>query len=273
MNDKNFFGKNWQVFVKKHLNHERVEKAKESLIEFFQGNPVEGKSFLDIGCGSGLFSLAAYRLGASKVFSFDFDGLAVKCCEYLREREGNPENWTVKEGSILDDEFVKGLGKFDIVYCWGVLHHTGNMWKAMENTFSLVRENGLLYLAIYNRADSPGFYSDGRFGSSKFWLRIKRFYSHMPWVIQSFIDYTSIVVLFIIYLITFKNPFKKFKAYTSDPRGMPFMIIIKDWLGGYPYEFASVDEIFRFAKGHGFTLENIRTNTGLLNNEYLFKKG
>lgn len=272
MNNKNFFGRNWQVFVNRYLNHQRVERAKESLIEFFQGYSIKDKSFLDIGCGSGLFSLAAYKLGASKVFSFDSDRLSVKCCEYLREREGNPGNWIIKEGSILDEKFVRELGKFDIVYCWGVLHHTGNMWKALENTLTLVNEGGLLYLAIYNRADSPGFYSDGRFGSSEFWLKIKKIYSILPGIIQSLIDYTSVVVLFIIYLITFKNPFKKFKEYTSEPRGMPLMIIIKDWLGGYPYEYASVEEIFRFVKMRGFTLENIKTNTGLLNNEYLFKK-
>jgi 2-polyprenyl-6-hydroxyphenyl methylase/3-demethylubiquinone-9 3-methyltransferase len=53
---------------------------------------------------------------------------------------------------------------------------------------------------------------------------------------------------------------------------MAWQTIIKDWLGGYPYEFASPDEIFKFCKNLGFTLQNLKTNFNLMNNEYLFQK-
>jgi len=272
MSEKNFFGKNWKLFIKQYMNSQRIEGAKNSLKNFLGEYSLEGKSFIDVGCGSGLFSLAAYRLKASRVISFDADPLAVECCKHLHEKEGNPQNWQVMYGSILDQKFVEGLGKFDVVYSWGVLHHTGNIWKSLENAIGLVKDKGLLYIAIYNRCNNPGFHSDGRFGTSYFWLRIKKIYSKLPSVLQSLVDFFSVITLFFIYIIALKNPIKKFREYSNDPRGMPFRIIVRDWLGGYPYEFASVEETFNFIKKYGFVLENIKTTDGLMNNEYLFKK-
>ena len=92
-----------------------------------------GKTFLDIGSGSGLFSLAARRLGA-KVHSFDFDSNSYGCTMELRKRYFDGDgNWKVEQGSALDRNYIESLGKFDIVYSWGVLHHTGAMWTALEN--------------------------------------------------------------------------------------------------------------------------------------------
>ena len=79
---------------------------------------LSGMTFLDVGSGSGLFSLAAYNLGA-KVVSFDFDAQSVWCTNQLRERFcSDKRRWTVKIGSILEADFIKTLGHFDIVYSW-----------------------------------------------------------------------------------------------------------------------------------------------------------
>ncbi len=267
------FGKNWQEFNKTYLNAERISLAKRSLCEFLGMNDFKGKTFIDIGAGSGLYSLAALELGAAKVESVDIDPDCIACCTQLKATKGNPENWEIAHGSILDDAFVATLGQHDIVYSWGVLHHTGNMWKAIENTMKLVKPNGLFFLAIYNKADGFALYPDGRFGPSWLWTIEKKIYVSLPSFLQNCIDYAVMGVLILLYTLTFHNPvtvIRSHKNYFS--KGMSWRINIKDWLGGYPYEYANVAEIFTFAKERGFNLEKLTCNNGLLNNEFLLRK-
>ncbi len=271
MNKPFAFGKNWQAFINKYLNDDRLKESAKSLCEFLGVGNLKGKTFLDIGCGSGLFSLAALRLGASKIVSFDVDPFSVKCTKTLYQQENSPHNWEIFEGSILSDSLIKEIGTFDIVYSWGVLHHTGDMWKAIENALSFVNDNGVLYIAIYNKADGLAIYPDGRFGPSKFWEVEKKIYSKLPFFLQTIIDFGVMSLLILAYLLTFNNPIKKIRSHNLL-RGMSWRIDIKDWLGGFPYEYASVTEIFRFMKDKGFLLVNIKNNNGLMNNEYLFKK-
>jgi 2-polyprenyl-6-hydroxyphenyl methylase/3-demethylubiquinone-9 3-methyltransferase len=244
----------------------------ESLVNFTGFNTFKGKTFVDIGCGSGLFSLAAYKLGAKKIISLDVDTESVACCRKLFKREGKPSNWEVITGDVLSKEEMSRLGKFDIVYSWGVLHHTGNMWKGIANSCDLVKENGIFYLAIYNKADGLCLYPDGRPFNSKFWLRFKKWFVTRPEVLQDLITYLLAFFQILSYVVRFKNPMHEVKKHTDDFRGMSWLIDIKDWLGGYPYEFASVSEIFSFMKTKDFKLENLKDNNGLLNNEYLFRK-
>ena len=143
------FGKNWQDFLRR-LTPERIAEAEQSLRSMLRVDDLEGTSMLDIGSGSGLFSLAARRLGA-RVHSFDYDPQSVACTRLLRERFFDDDGeWTVEEGSVLDVDYLKSLGKFDLVYSWGVLHHTGAMWQALENAMLPVADGGRLFIAIYN---------------------------------------------------------------------------------------------------------------------------
>ena len=70
------FGANWKHFVEVSLNEARIANAVQSLRDLLALENLSGQSFLDIGCGSGLFSLAACRLDAARVISFDFDALS-----------------------------------------------------------------------------------------------------------------------------------------------------------------------------------------------------
>ena len=142
------FGKNWSRFLNL-LNENRIESAEKSLLKYLGIDSLKGMSFLDIGSGSGLFSLAAHRLGAL-VTSFDYDVDSVECKKILREKYKDLNEWQVMQGSALDKEFLNTLGKFDIVYSWGVLHHTGSMYEAFENVAPLVKEKGYLFISIYN---------------------------------------------------------------------------------------------------------------------------
>src|SRR6267143_2607810 len=143
------FGENWARFLAL-LDDQRIRDAEESLQSKLEVENLAGKSFLDVGSGSGLFSLAARRLGA-RVHSFDYDPQSVACTEELKRRYFLDDgNWVVEEGSVLDRDYLASLGAFDIVYSWGVLHHTGSMWQALENVVPIVKPGGILFIAIYN---------------------------------------------------------------------------------------------------------------------------
>lgn len=261
-NRKRFsFGKNWRQFLKV-LNDERIEEAKKSLLDFFGENKINGKSFVDVGSGSGLFSLCAAELGADKLTSIDIDDFSLECTNYLKEKY-KKQNWKIMKGSALDKKFLHSLGKFDIVYSWGVLHHTGKMWEAIDNVSHLVKDGGIFYLAIYNK-------KEGLFGS-KFWLKLKKTYNKSGIFGKKIIEGLFICAFFAWNFVTFQNPFKKISSYKSK-RGMSWYYDVVDGLGGYPYEFASPEEVFHFMKKKGFELENIKTTTGIENNEFLFRK-
>ena len=266
------FGGNWRSFIDHHLTEERRQEALCSLPAFLKRQSLEGATFVDVGCGSGLFSWAAYKLGATRIVSFDVNPRSVACCAQLRRDEGAPGHWEVFEASVLDSEAVGALGQFDVVYAWGVLHHTGRMWEAIENTAKLVKPGGSMWIAIYNRADGIGLYSDGRIGSSRFWEREKALYNRLPAFGQRAVDYTAASGMVVGYLLAGRNPVREIREHQAN-RGMSWMVDIRDWLGGWPYEYASVQEVFTFVREQlGFELENVISTNSLRNNEYLFRR-
>lgn len=256
------FGKNWQNFLK-NLNEKKIKEAEKSLLNFLGGKEnIAGKTFVDIGCGSGLFSLAAYRLGAKKIISVDIDDSSVACAKYLREKNGKPEQWEIETGSALDQKFLKSLGVFDIVYSWGVLHHTGNMYQALENIIFLANPNGELYIALYN--DNQRFME----GTSNFWFNLKKIYNKSNWLEKKIIEIIYIVYYIIGLTANLINPIAYIKNYHSL-RGMSFMTDIKDWLGGYPYEYADIKTIIEYFENLGFICTKTTTARSIGCNEYL----
>lgn len=257
------FGKNWERLVSKYYNEKRLEVARKSLVDFFGRENLNGEVFLDVGSGSGLYSLAAHDLGA-RVISFDVDENSVKCTQFLREKRGNPENWQVCSGSVLDRNFLSKLPQADIVYSYGVLHHTGKMWEALQNIKGLVKDDGYLCLAIYNKVY-------GFFGGSRTWEIKKQIYGRLPKFLQYLWEGLHILRHnFLPHIIRFKNPFFTWREVYKK-RGESMLCDLRDWLGGYPYEYARPDEIFNFYK-NDFTLENLLTKNTLALNAFLFKK-
>lgn len=263
------FGQNWQNFLKK-FTPERLEEAKKSLQQFLEQKNLKGKSFVDIGCGSGLFSLAAVELGAEHVVSVDVDDFSVECAHYLKEQYAPHAKWNIKKGSALDKAFMASLGHFDVVYSWGVLHHTGDMARALDHVSYLVKPSGLLFLAIYNKfTRKDGLIPILLVGSSDFWLRVKRLYNTGGILTQKIL-----VVLYYLYygvssICMLKNPFNVSK---TSRRGMSFHTNVLDWLGGYPYEYATIDELIRYFSERGLYCLHTESAKTLACHQILFKR-
>jgi 2-polyprenyl-3-methyl-5-hydroxy-6-metoxy-1,4-benzoquinol methylase len=259
--DKRFgFGKNWTKFIETKFNEERVKSSIDVFCEFTGLSDLLGKSFIDVGCGSGLHSVAASRMKAKSIFSFDFDPHAVKITKLLMERELNKNQWQVEQGSILDKDYLQKLAKYDFVYSWGVLHHTGAVWDAISNTCELVKKDGMMYLALYSLDVQP---------QAEFWLNVKQKYVKAgklkrlymeQWYFFKFV-YNSNLILHL------KGRLEK---GTKRARGMDVLTDVRDWLGGWPMEFVYDQEVINFVKLKGFTLTNI--DKGEACTEFLFKK-
>jgi 2-polyprenyl-3-methyl-5-hydroxy-6-metoxy-1,4-benzoquinol methylase len=264
--DRFQFGVNWSRFLRL-VDEARIRAAEQSLVTMLRGVPLDGASLLDIGCGSGLFSLAACRRGA-RVHSFDFDPHSVACARELRRRYApDRDAWTIEQGSVLDAEYMRALGTFDVVYSWGVLHHTGRLWGAVDAAAAAVAPGGTLCIAIYNDLGSR----------TRRWRAVKRAYNRLPTRLQPV--FAALVSLpeecktFVRMCLT-GRPDRYIRRWTTpDQRGMSHWRDIIDWVGGYPYEAATPEQVFDFCRARGFTLTGLRCGgVGLGCNEFTFAR-
>jgi SAM-dependent methyltransferase len=252
------FGSNWKAFSAERMDADRVEAASASLDELIGPGRLVGKSFLDVGCGSGLFSIAAARNGARSVHGFDLNATAIET-SIRNARSFVGEGATIpnfQQGSVLDQACLEQVGQYDVVYAWGSLHHTGAMWQAIRNAASLVAKDGLFVLAIYNKH-----------WTSPFWTHVKRTYNVSPRFLRKMMNGVFGAAMYVaVWAVARQNPMNK-------ERGMDFWYDVVDWLGGYPFEVASADEIRDFLAPLGFELVNLatpRVPTGC--NEFVFQR-
>jgi SAM-dependent methyltransferase len=265
--DRRFtFGENWQRFLEE-VDNERIRAAEDSLREMLGVDDFAGLTFLDAGCGSGLFSLAATRLRASRVHSFDYDRQSVEATRMLAERYGRGANWAIEPGDVTDPAYCRSLGTFDVVYSWGVLHHTGAMWRALENVCALVAPGGRLFISIYN---------DQRWLSS-YWRAVKRTYNRLSRPLR--VPYVGLVMtlpeLAFLGRSLVRGRVRWYVETWTRPRerGMSKWRDMIDWVGGYPFEVAKPEEVFRFLRDRGFILEELVTQGGGLGcNQFVFRR-
>lgn len=254
--DRFAFGENWKQFLDL-VDDERIAVAEKSLTEKL--GDLSGLRFVDVGSGSGLFSLAARNLGA-EVVSFDYDPQSFACAQELRRRYRlDDPGWRVEQGSVLDAEYLKSLGEFDVVYSWGVLHHTGDMWEAVERVGRMTRPGGRLLIALYNDQGPI----------STFWKAVKRTYVHagprgkgvVLGTVGQFLNCRGILV-------------DKVKRRSASPRrGMDRQSDIIDWVGGWPFEVSKPAQVRRFFEDRGFTLlDEWTVGRRMGNNEFMFRR-
>jgi 2-polyprenyl-6-hydroxyphenyl methylase/3-demethylubiquinone-9 3-methyltransferase len=131
-------------------------------------------------------------------------------------------------------------GTFDVVHSWGVLHHTGDMHRAIETAGRLVAGGGVYVLALYQKTPS-----------CEFWKREKRFYSSAPPLVQAAVRVTYKGAYLTKVTVTGRNPIAYVRGYGSE-RGMDFHHDVHDWLGGYPYESVDPAELEAELASQGF---------------------
>lgn len=256
------FGKNWTRFVKRSFNEERVEIAKRHILTLIGRSDLNGLDFLDMGCGSGIHSIAAYRAGAGRIHSFDYDPDSVEATSLVRELAEKPPNWVAERGDVLDEKYIDSLGKWNFVYSWGVLHHTGDVWRALANAQRAVADGGLFYIALYSADVQP---------DPEFWLRIKQEYNRAGvmkrwrmemWYMWVYVMHRRFWLLPHLIVRIIKHRLV---------RGMSLFADVRDWLGGWPMEFVHDKDVIDFLEGqHGFSLANIKTGEACT--EFVFSR-
>jgi 2-polyprenyl-6-hydroxyphenyl methylase/3-demethylubiquinone-9 3-methyltransferase len=259
------FGENWARFAA-NLDESRIVKAVGELERLVPRTEMADASFLDVGSGSGLSALAAIRLGAARVLALDLDPDSVATSRAVLGRFAAGTAWEVRELSALDLD-ASDLGRFDVVHSWGVLHHTGAMWRAVDACLPLVRDGGLLVLALYRRTPACDF-----------WRAEKRFYSRAPVFLRAMIRGFYKLLFCGGLIATGRRPATYIREFEKN-RGMAWTTDVDDWLGGYPYESVTPEDVRAFLLMRGFA--EVRSFTrpvrlaGLLGShcdEYVYRK-
>lgn len=248
------FGRNWKSFLTT-LDDRKILAAQESVRTLLGRDRLDGRTFLDIGSGSGVFSLAARRLGAI-VRSIDYDADSVECTRILKQRyRADDANWIIEQGSVLDPDFRAQAERYDIVYSWGVLHHTGDMWTAIDNALAKVSDTGQLAISIYN---DQGWLS-------RYWSGVKRRY-HANLVVR-----WLIILVHAPYLVAARYAVRLLSGRRRLDRGMSYWHDMIDWLGGLPFEVAKPEQVIMHVQSQGFRLTGLKTCGGRSGcNEFVF---
>lgn len=261
------FGRNWKSYVDNVVTQRSIDAAEQGLERLISRDEIIGKSFLDIGCGSGMTMLAALRLGAGEVHGMDIDPQAIGATHSLLGHFADGSNWSAKTMSVFDTTSL-AAGRFDVVHSWGVLHHTGAMWEAIDLARRLVAHGGLFVLALYRKTMF-----------CPVWRLEKRIYSRSPRPIQSVARLIYKATCSIRLVSKGENPWRYSRSYGQSRRGMDWDHDIHDWLGGYPYESVSQQEMLTYARNHDLEVIKVIAEPPFLGvfgsscDEYVFRKG
>ncbi|HEX4266676.1 MAG TPA: methyltransferase domain-containing protein [Steroidobacteraceae bacterium] len=257
------FGENWASYARL-VTQRQIDDAAAALRRLL-GDELHGKRFLDIGCGSGLHALAALRLGAVEVVAIDVDRKSVETARKMLETHAAGKAWRVLEKSVFDLD-ASDIGRFDVVYSWGVLHHTGDMHRALRIGATLVAPGGLFVFALYRRTSLCWF-----------WKVEKRWYSGAGPFGQTVARSIFVGLFRAVFPVLKRRSFRQYVKEYSDRRGMDFYHDVHDWLGGWPYESISAADVQRFMGGIGMgevrTIARSRDRTGLFGSgcdEYVY---
>jgi SAM-dependent methyltransferase len=165
------FDYQWRKLPEGHAmlnNPEFRARVPQQICEFADLPPewFNGKRVMDAGCGQGRWTYGLAKLGVAKCVSFDISEAGVaRTSEIAREFPGRVE---VHRKNILED-----LGfepEFDLVWCFGVLHHTGKTYTGFQNLAKCVKPGGYLFVMIYGEP-RPGYPADYGYYHEMFEMR------------------------------------------------------------------------------------------------------
>jgi len=246
------FGENWESFIGL-VDEGKIAEASRGLQKLIPDSDLRGKRLIDIGCGSGLSILAALRLGAADIVGIDIDPNSVNAAQSLLSQFAPGLSWDVRVCSVFEIN-PEALGEFDVVYSWGVLHHTGDLWRAFAKAASFVRPGGLFVVALYHRSPFCGF-----------WRIEKRFYANAPEWQRRIVRGAYKTAYLLRVAATGHNPRHFIAEYAKRRRGMDWGHDVHDWLGGYPYESALPHEVVMHMEECGLCPEQVLENCAGIN--------
>lgn len=141
-------------------NNDFRDSITETICSYSELDPIwfKGKRILDAGCGSGRFTYGFAKLGASVVA---VDQSTAGLAEARKASEGLNADVTFVQHNLLEP--LPFEAEFDLVWSYGVLHHTGDTYRGFSNISSLVKPGGQIFLMLYGEPD---------------WNRPIDFYSH-----------------------------------------------------------------------------------------------
>lgn len=230
------FGRNWASYAEL-IGEPQITEAERGLTRLLGGGSLAGKRFLDIGCGSGLHSLAALRMGVNELLATDIDLDSVATARAVLDRHAPGAQYAVQKVSVFDLDPAR-TGLFDVVYSWGVLHHTGDMSRALRSAAALVAPGGIFVFALYRKTLLCGA-----------WKLEKRWYAYAGSGTQRILRFIYLT----LFRIGLRMTGRSFKGYVKNYkiRGMDFYHDLHDWLGGYPYESILPDEVAQLMSDAG----------------------
>lgn len=249
------FGENWLRFSA-CLDEDRVREAEQSLRRLLRPEELRGAAFFDVGCGSGLFTIAALRLGVGEILAIDSDEECIATARRNMARFASGAagfSIEIRHGDILRPE-PAWHDRFDIVYAWGSLHHTGAMWQAIANALRCCRKNGHVVLALYNQT-----------AFSPLWLRVKRLYHAVP-------PWARVGMVATLWATRAGGRLLRGRSPLRAGRGMSVWYDAVDWLGGLPYEYASPERVAAFATERGFQPTQVIPTRRSGCNEFVFRR-
>lgn len=173
---KNYTGQHYGTLFKAFDHHSYFEEAKRLLSIRLERNQIQldnlpNAKVLDQGCGGGRYTTAWKLLGAESCVGLDYSEIGLEDARNRVEIAGI-KNIEFVKGSVLEMPFSDET--FDIVYSNGVLHHTENWKKGIEEQLRVMKPGawGWQYLI-----EKPG---------GIFWDQIEILRAIMRWVPKPF---------------------------------------------------------------------------------------
>jgi ubiquinone biosynthesis O-methyltransferase len=218
---------------------------------FYNPKEVKGKTVLDAGCGTGVFSIIFARNGAAKVTGIDISPGSLDTARSLKKKFGLA-NAEFRQQDMLRLPFASA--SFDIVWAWGTVHHTTDPLGAIAELIRVLKPGGSLFLAIYKRTNVTWVHEIVR----KTMIRTPR------WSWNSLAKAGALALSPIVFL---------FKKRQKSRKGEKLSELILDWYFVPIRHYYRPEEIRSFLEARKFKIENYLAHSGRFNSSsnFIFK--